>query len=161
MDDCGGEALIQHYIDFPPVDLKLPASDPKSRSDFHPPFGPSTQTLDHWLQTGASFCQLVAYPHRRPRNDRAPDEPLRFELTQPLGEQSVGEPRHRRQQFVKTLRPAQHHADDRAAPTPTDQFHGMVKTRTDFRFFIAAMPRRGGRRPFSRAFYSTRFFFHV
>src|SRR5215467_693271 len=80
----------------PSVDIILPASEPKSRSDFHPLFSPSPQTLDHWLQTGASFCQLVAYPHWRPRNDRAPDEPLRLKLSQPLSEQPVGEPRRRR-----------------------------------------------------------------
>src|SRR5215510_16468256 len=80
----------------PSVDLILPASEPKSRSDFHPLFSPSPQTLDHRLQTGAGFCQLVAYPHWRPRNDRTPDEPLRLKLSQPLNEESVGEPRRRR-----------------------------------------------------------------
>src|SRR5262249_56125305 len=76
----------------PPVDLILPASEPKSRSDFHPLFSPSPQTLDHWLQTGAGFCQLVAYPHWRPRNDRAPDDPLRLTLSHPPRHQPLREP---------------------------------------------------------------------
>src|SRR5215475_1345417 len=80
----------------PSVDLKLPASEPKIRSDFHPLFSPSPQTLDHWLQTGASSCQLVAYPHWRSWNDCTLDEFLRLKLTQPLNEESVGELRRRR-----------------------------------------------------------------
>ena len=81
-------------------------------------------------------------------------------LTQALGEQTVGEPRHRRHQFVKALRPTQHHADDRAAPTSPDQFHRVVKTRTDFRFSFASVPFRGRCRPFSRALNSTCLFLH-
>src|SRR5882672_6228946 len=125
------------------------------RSDFHPPFSPSPETLDHWLQTLTGFCQLVANPHGRPRNDCAADEPLRLKLTQSLGEQTVGEPRHRRHQFVKALRPTHHHADDSTAPTSPDQFYRVVKTRTDFRFSFAGVPFRGRRPPFNRTLNST------
>ena len=129
-------------------------------SNFHPSFSPSPETFNHWLQTLTGFCKLIANPHGRPRNDCAADEPLRLKLTQALGEQTVGEPRHRRHQFVKALRPTQHHADDRAAPTSPDQFHRVVKTRTDFRFSFASVPFRGRCRPFSRALNSTCLFLH-
>src|SRR6266576_5588923 len=127
------------------------SSDDDMRSDFHPAFSPSSETLDHWLQAITGFRQLVANPHGWPRNNRPPDEALRFKLTQSLGEQTVGEPRHRRHQFVKALRPAHHHADDSAAPTSPDQFYRVVKTRTDFRFSVASMLFRGRGGPFCRA----------
>jgi hypothetical protein len=63
--------------------------------------------------------------------DGALDQALGFELAKPLGEQPVGDPRHRCQELAEEERPVDELEEDRAGPAAADQLDCGVEARAD------------------------------
>src|SRR5262245_49826583 len=111
-------------------------SSSRAASELDPSLGPFAQAVDDRLQALPRGRQLVGAADRRARTEVSLDEPLGLELAETLGQEAVGEVRDRGQELVETLRTAEHHTDDRAAPPTADQLDRVVVTRAELSFFL-------------------------
>src|SRR5215211_3128341 len=91
---------------------------------------PRAQLAQGGGQLAAHVRQPVLDPGGRPVADVALDDPARLELLHPLGEQAVGEVRHRAADLREAHGAAlEQHVDDRARPALADQLDGLVQIR--------------------------------
>src|SRR4030095_953846 len=88
------------------------------------------ESADHRFEVFSRLGHFVAHPHRGTGDYVATNKSFALKSREPFGQQTIREPGHYRQQLIETLRAGEHRIKDGAAPSPSDKFDGMMKSRT-------------------------------
>ncbi len=123
-----------------------------------PALGPLEDRSEHGLERVAARGEAIAHAHRRTRVDQSLDNAFGLELSQPLSEDAIADPRYPREQLIESRGCGQEGLYDCARPALSDQLNRTLKRRavlkapTDHgeRFYSLTRPGNGDLFPFSK-----------